>query len=143
MLTKIMTNLVDIQQSSMLIINTSNFDVLLQLLGKIQSSNNLQLHNKTIYLITNSNKFYLKRTLAKYIKPLDISKIYTLSDDKLLNFFSALSLNEITNTEAYIIPFSLSFQETPKYLPVSYLIDRLIYNGFPIELITMFLVLSL
>jgi hypothetical protein len=142
-LTKIKNNIADIQTSKTLIINTSNFDVLLQLLAKVHVSDNLNLKDKTIYLVTNSNKFFLKRMLAKYIKPIEITKIYTLSQDKLLNFLSTLSLDKITNKEEYITPFSLSFQETPKYLPISYLVDRLIYHGFPVELITMFLVLSL
>jgi hypothetical protein len=109
----------------------------------MQVADDLNLQEKTIYLVTDSNKFFLKRMLAKYIKPLEISRIYTLSQDKLLNFLSTLSLGKITNEEQYITPFSLSFQETPKYLPISYLVDRLIYNGFPVELITIFLILSL
>jgi len=141
--TKIQNNLSDIQSSKILIINTSKFDVLLQILGELHTSNDLNLQDKTIYLVTNSNKFFLKRILAKYIKPIEISTIYTLSEDKLLNFLSMLSLGKITNQEDYIAPFSLSFHETPKYLAISYLVDRLIYHGFPIELITMFLVLSL
>ncbi len=140
---KITENIADIQKADILIINTSKFDILLQLLGKLQLSDNLNLKEKTIYLVTSSNKFFLKRMLAKYIKPLEITKIYTLSEDKLLNFLSTLSLGKISNHEDYITPFSLSFQETPKYLPISYLVDRLIYHGFPVELITMFLVLSL
>ena len=141
--TKIKDNIVDIQTSTILIINTSKFDILLQLLGELHNSDNLNLKDKTIYLITNSNRFFLKRILAKYIKPIEITRIYTLSQDKLLNFLSTLSLGKINNQESYISPFSLSFQETPKYLAISYLVDRLIYHGFPIELITMFLVLSL
>lgn len=142
-LTKIQDNIPDIQASKILIINTSKFDVLLQILGELHASENLNLKDKTIYLVTNSNKFFLKRILSKYIKPIEITKIYTLSQNKLLNFLSTLSLDKITNEEEYITPFSLSFHETPKYLAISYLVDRLIYHGFPIELITMFLVLSL
>jgi hypothetical protein len=142
-LTKIKNNIADIQASKILIINTSKFDVLLQILGELHASDSLNLKDKTIYLVTNSNRFFLKRILSKYIKPIEITKIYTLSQDKLLNFLSTLSLDKITNEEDYITPFSLSFHETPKYLPISYLVDRLIYHGFPIELITMFLVLSL
>lgn len=140
---KIVSNIKEIQETKTLIINTSKFDVLLQLLDKVQDTDNLNLQNKTIYLVTSSNKFFLKRTLAKYIQPLSITKVYTLSENKLLNFLSTLSLGKITNNEEYITPFSLSFQETPKYLVISYLVDRLISNGFPVELITIFLVLSL
>jgi len=123
-----MENLEEIQKTKTLIIHTSKFDVLLQLLARIHASDNLQLNEKTIYLITNSNKFFLKRILANHIKPLEITKIYTLPQDKSLNFLSTLSLGKITNQEEYITPFSMSFKETPKYLPISYLVDRLIYH---------------
>jgi len=142
-ITKIMDNLEDIQSTDTLIINTSNFDVLFHILGKINISSTLNLNNKTIYLVTNSNKYFLKRILAKQIKSVDIEKIYTLPDNKLLNFLSTLSLGKITNQESYITPFSLSFDETPKFLILSYFIDNLIYNWFPIELISLFLILSL
>jgi hypothetical protein len=127
-ITKIMDNLEDIQSTDTLIINTSNFDVLFHILGKINISSTLNLNNKTIYLVTNSNKYFLKRILAKQIKSVDIEKIYTLPDNKLLNFLSTLSLGKITNQESYITPFSLSFDETPKFLILSYFIDNLIYN---------------
>ncbi len=140
---QIIDNIDIIKATKTLIINTSNFDILLQLLGKMNATDTLNLKNKTLYLATNSNKFFLKRILAKQIKSIGIDRIYTISQDKLLNFLSTLSLGKITNDESYITPFSLSFQETPKYLVISYLIDSLIYHGFPIELITMFLILSL
>lgn len=143
MMTKITDNIVDIQQSKIVIINTSNFDVLLQILGKIQIANTIDFSDKTIYLVTDSNKFFLKRMLATYVKAIEATKIYTLPQDKLLNLLSTLSLGKITNNEDYITPFSLSFKATPKYLPISYLVDRLLYHGFPVELITMFLLLSL
>lgn len=128
LLNRINENIEEIQKTNTLIINTANFDILFQLLGKINTTTPLELNNKTIYLITNSNKYFLKRTLAKQIKSIEIDKIYTISKSKLLNFLSSLSLNKITNEEEYIVPFSLSFQETSKLLIVSYLIDHLIYN---------------
>lgn len=143
LLNRINENIEEIQKTNTLIINTANFDILFQLLGKINTTTPLELNNKTIYLITNSNKYFLKRTLAKQIKSIEIDKIYTISKSKLLNFLSSLSLNKITNEEEYIVPFSLSFQETSKLLIVSYLIDHLIYNWFPIDLITLFLLISL
>jgi hypothetical protein len=128
LLSKINENIDEIQSTDTLIINTANFDILFQLLGKINTTTPLELNNKTIYLITNSNKYFLKRTLAKQIKSIEIEKIYTISKSKLLNFLSSLSLDKITNEEEYIVPFSLSFNETSKTLIISYLIDHLIYN---------------
>lgn len=141
--TKINANLEEIQSADTLIINTSNFDILFQLLGKITATTPLDLQNKTIYLITDSNKYFIKRILAKQIKSIEIEKLYTIPNDKLLNFLSSLSLHKINNEEEYITPFSLSFQETSKFLIISYFLDHLIYNGFPIDLIGLFLLLTL
>lgn len=144
LLAKINMNLKEIQSTNILIINTSNFDILFQLLGKINSTTPLNLQDKTIYLVTNSNKYFIKRILAKQIKSIEIEKLYTVPKDKLLNFLSSLSLDKIDNEEEkYITPFSLSFQETSKFLIISYIIDHLIYNGFPIDLIGLFLLLTL
>lgn len=139
---KISENLNDIKNAKTLIINTNNFDVFFQLLNKANTTESLNLSSKTIYLTTNSNKFFLKRMLAKYIKIIGVEKIYTIPQDELLNFLSTLSLNKITNEETYITPFSLTFQETPKLYLISYLVDNLISNGFPIDLIGILLILA-
>ena len=138
---KINSALDDITQSKTIIINTNNFDGIFQILGKMNSENNIGLKDKSVYLVTNINKSFLKRTLAKYIKLIDVKMIYTLPQDELLNFMTALSFEKKITDETYITNFSLTFQETPKALLISYLIDNLISNGFPIDLIATILLL--
>ncbi|HCB51122.1 TPA: hypothetical protein DEP21_00850 [Patescibacteria group bacterium] len=142
-MSKINENIENIKKSEKIIINTNNFDVLFQLLSRTNNLEELNLKQKEIYFITNTNKFFLKRMLAKYIKNIGVEKIYTIPKDEILNFLSTLSLNKITNQEVYITPFSLTFQETPKLLLISYLVDNLISNGFPIDLIGILLILAI
>ena len=132
----------DITQSNTIIINTNNFDWIFQILGKMNQNENIGLKTKTIYLVTDINTNFLKRTLAKYIKLIWVEKIYTLPQDELLNFMTALSFEKQVTNESYITNFSLMFQETPKLFLVSYLVDNLISNGFPIDLIAIILLLS-
>ncbi len=141
-ITKINGALDTIKQSQIIIINTNNFDGIFQILGKMNTNQNIWLKDKTIYLITDINKNFLKRTLAKYIKLIWVEKIYTLPQDELLNFMTALSFEKKITDETYITNFSLTFQETPKLFLISYLIDNLISNGFPIDLIAIILLLS-
>lgn len=133
----------DLKQSTTIIINTNNFDGLFQLLGKINTNANIGLKGKTIYLVTDINQNFLKRTLAKYIKLVGVEKIYTLPEDGFLNFMTALSFEKKITDQMYITNFSLTFQETPKLLLISYLIDNLISNWFPIDLIAIILLLSI
>lgn len=132
-----------IRQSNTIIINTNNFDGIFQILGKMNTNANIGLKGKTIYLVTDINKNFLKRTLAKYIKLVGVEKIYTLPQDELLNFMTALSFEKKITDQTYITNFSLTFQETPKLLLISYLIDNLISNWFPIDLIAIILLLSI
>jgi len=132
----------DIKQSNTIIINANNFDGIFQILGKVNENGNIGLKGKTIYLITDINKSFLKRTLAKYIKLIGVEKIYTLPQDELLNFMTALSFEKKITDQTYITNFSLTFQESPKLLLISYLIDNLISNWFPIDLIAILLLLS-
>jgi hypothetical protein len=62
------------------------------------------------------------------MKIIKIDKIYTTSDKDLFSLFSKLSFNKELKEDQIITTFSLSFQETPKYVLISYLIDNLIYN---------------
>lgn len=136
-------NIAYIKNSSTIIINASNFDSILQFLGNINENDNLNLNKKDIYLITNLNKHFLKRILAKYLNIINVEKIYTISDNYLLNFLSNISLNKDLENDENITTFSLSFQEAPKYILISYLIDNLLYNWFPIDLIGIILILCI
>lgn len=139
---KINSSLSDIKQSNTIIINTNNFDWIFQILWEINNNDEIKLKSKNIYLITDINKSFLKRSLAKYIKLIWVDKIYTLPEDEFLNFMTALSFEKELIGQAYITNFSLTFQETPKLLLISYLVDNLISKGFPIELIAIILLLT-
>jgi hypothetical protein len=132
-----------IKNSSKIIINTDNFDSLFQILGNINKTDTLNLNKKDIYVITDVNKHFLKRIIAKHLNIIGIEKIYTANEKDLFNIISKLSFNKDIKWDQAITIFSLSFEETPKYILVSYLIDNLIYNWFPVDLIGIFLVLCI
>lgn len=132
-----------IKNSSTIIINTSNFDSLLQTLGNINKTETLNLNKKDIYLVTDLNKYFLKRILAKYLNIIWVEKISIINDDDLFSLISKLSFNKELINDTTIVPFSLSFQEAPKYVLISYIIDNLIYNGFPVDLIWILLILCI
>ncbi|MDD3262709.1 MAG: 7TM domain-containing protein [Candidatus Absconditabacteria bacterium] len=140
---QISENIPYIKNSSTIIINTNNFDSLFQTLGNINKTDTLNLNKKDIYLITDLNKHFLKRILAKYMNIILIEKIYTVNDKDFFSIISKLSFNKDLQEDQIITTFSLSFQETPKYVLISYLIDNLIYNGFPVDLIGILLILCI
>jgi len=61
----------------------------------------------------------------------------------LLSFLSTISFGKDIKDLAYVKSFSLSFEESSKLLPLSYIVDILIYNGFPSTLISLILTLAI
>jgi hypothetical protein len=57
-----------------------------------------------------------------------VEKVYTVNDKDFFSIISKLSFNKNLEEDKSITTFSLSFQETPKYILISYLIDNLIYS---------------
>jgi len=132
-----------IKNSSIIIINTNNFDSLFQSLWSINKIEPLNLNKKDIYLITDLNKHFLKRILAKYLNIIEVEEIYTVDEKDFFGVLSKLSFNKELKNDQTITPFSLSLQQSPKYILISYLIDNLIYNWFPVDLIWMLLILCI
>lgn len=143
LLNQILENIAYIKNSSNIIINTNNFDNLLQLIGNVNTTENLKLNEKNIYLITDLNKNFLKRILAKYLNLVGVEKLYTVNEKDFLNILSKLSFEKNIEKENITTTFSLSFQESPKYFLVSYIVDNLIYNWFPIDLVGILLILCI
>ena len=103
----------------------------------------MELNKKQVFVLDNLNQNFLKRILAKYIKILWMSKVYVINSNYTLAFFSSLSFDKDVGLEQYVKTFSLSFAQVPKYFLLSYLVDNLIYNWFPINLIWLFFALGL
>lgn len=140
---KLSENILDIKSADIVVINSKFFDQILDSLGKINNWQDLELNKKQVFVLNDLNQNFLKRILAKYIKILWISKVYVLNNDYNLAFFSSLSFDKNVISETYVKTFSLSFAQVPKYFLLSYLVDNLIYNWFPINLIGLFFALGL
>jgi len=142
-ITKLSENILDIKNADIVVINSKLFDQILDSLGKINNWQDLELNKKQVFVLNDLNQNFLKRIMAKYIKILWISKVYVLDNNYSLAFFSSLSFDKNVISETYVKTFSLSFDQVPKYFLLSYFVDNLIYNGFPINLIWLFFALWL
>jgi len=77
----------------------------------------------------------MKRILSKYIMLIKNENIYMINNDHLLNLISEISFGKNIVNESLIELFPLSYQKTSNRLVLSYIIDTLIANGLPINLI--------
>ncbi|HKL43703.1 MAG TPA: 7TM domain-containing protein [Candidatus Absconditabacterales bacterium] len=131
-----------LKNSDIIIVNNKETDTVFQILGKLSKSENIDFSKQEIFVINNTNKHLMKRILSKYIMLIKNENIYMINNDHLLNLISEISFGKNIVNESLIELFPLSYQKTSNRLVLSYIIDTLIANGLPINLIGLFLTLS-
>lgn len=127
--------------ADVVIINDKDFQMYLEQYLTIKKTNLLKL-KKQFIIVTDINTHLLKRSLAQYAKSLADDSISTISSDRLINLLSDLSLGKEYTQQAYITQFSWNIQNSPKWMMVSYLVDDLLKNGFPLQILAILLSLS-
>ncbi len=130
-------------ESDKIIINNSNFPSIFEFLWKLSRIYWLNLSEKDFFLVSSTNTNFIKRTLSQYINKIWITNIYIVDSNNLLNFMDDLSKDDFeAEGKDYLEIFSVSFDEIPKQYFLSYVVDFLIYNEFPISLLGIMLTLS-
>lgn len=142
-LSKLQDNTYFLKNSDIIIINNKNFSSIFQIFSKLQSNDQYTFAAKKIFVVSELNDNFLKRLLAKHFKNLWTSKLFIIDAPYLLSFLSNISFGKDIKDLAYVKSFSLSFEESSKLLPLSYIVDILIYNWFPSTLISLILTLAI
>ncbi len=140
---EIIKNKVFIDNANTIIINNKDLESVFQILSKLDESNELNLSTKSIFIVNNTNKHFLKRTLSKYANILENENKYMINSNDLIVLISNLSFDKDVLWENLIEVFSLSFESKSSWLFLSYFIDNLIANWIPINLIWLLLTLTL
>lgn len=131
-----------IDNASTIIINNKDLEYVFQILSKLDEDNELNLSNKTIFIVNNTNKYFVKRTLSKYANILENENKYMINSSDLIALISSLSFDKDVLGEKLIEVFPLSFEGKSRWLFLSYFIDNLIANWVPINLIGLLLTLT-
>jgi len=131
-----------IDNASTIIINNKDLEYIFQIFSKLGEDNELNLSNKTIFIVNNTNKHFVKRTLSKYSNILDNENKYMIDSSDLIALISNLSFDKDVLEENLVEVFPLSFEWKSRWLFLSYFIDNLIANWVPINLIWLLLTLT-
>ncbi|UFX82662.1 7TM domain-containing protein [Candidatus Absconditicoccus praedator] len=134
------SNFIDAER---IIINTSNFPTIFDFMGRFGDLYNINFADKDIYLVTGTGFNFLKRTIAQYINKIGITSINVVSQNDLIKLFSDLAdTKKVTKDKDYVELFSIDFEDVQKQYFLSYVVDYLVYNEFPINLIGLMLTIS-
>ena len=131
-----------IDNANTIIVNNKDLEYVFQIISKLDESEELKLWNKTIFIVNNTNKHFVKRTLSKYANILEDENKYMINSSDLIALISNLSFDKDVLWEKLIEVFPLSFEWKSKWLFLSYFIDNLIANWVPINLIWLLLTLT-
>ena len=131
-----------IDNASTIIINNKDLEYVFQIHSKLCEDNELNLSNKTIFIVNNTNKHFVKRTLSKYSNILENENKYMINSSDLIALISNLSFNKDVLGENLVEVFPLSFEWKSRWLFLSFFIDNLIASWIPINLIGLLLTLT-
>lgn len=142
LLNKLSNSIYYLKNSEKIILNTQwpKLGSIFETFGSMSKLYNTEIWKKEICVITDMNSNFLNRILAKYTKIIWAQKISIIQKDNLFNFLFNIWNEE---NQKYKKIFSISIEDTPKYLFLSYIIDILIYNWFPTELLVLMLSLAI
>lgn len=93
-------------------------------------------------ILTNDNPKLLKRRLSQYANLLASDTLYIVQPSDFLNLLSDISLNNEYLEKPYITTFSRDFKDSPQWMVFSYLVDLMLKNNFPIEILGILLSLA-
>jgi hypothetical protein len=101
-----------IKNADIILVNNRETDTIFQVLSKLSKSENINLSNKEIFIVNNTNKHFMKRILSKYIVLINNQSTYLVNDNHTLNLLSDLSFGRDVIKESLIEVFPLYFQKT-------------------------------
>lgn len=125
-----------IKDSEAIIIDYNNYNDIFKAMQSIIQEKETQ---KDIIIVSSTAKQITKKILAPVLKESHLTKIYLLSEAELANVMVELSIEQTPTYKQFLISYEWIWFITS----LSSIIDNLIYQGFPIELMSMLLALTL
>jgi len=123
-------------------INIKNYGLIFEMLDTLQDSYWINLNKKNIFIITETNKSVVKKFLVKFVKQSWIDSIFVLNRTELDNIIFNLSIWKEPYDDTLLQDSSMNFAEGKISYRFSYIIDYLIFHGFPLDIIELFLSLA-
>ncbi len=123
------------------LIDTSSQWQLFENLGKVFSINDIENKSADVYVIADITQSYFRRLLARYVTAAWIEKVYVTQDQNFWSLFTSLVLWENPQKFDFIKEYSVSLDTSNRFMFLSYMTDSLLFNGFPLWIVILVLLL--
>ncbi len=130
------------QHADRMIIDTSSLWKIFDVLWKIFELKDIDVSWTDVYVIADITQSYFRRLLARYTNVSWIEKVYVTQKQYFWSLFTSLLLED-KSPESYdfVKSYSLSLEDSNKMYFLSYITDYLLFNWFPLWILTLILLL--
>lgn len=130
-----------LRHADRVIIDTSSQAQMFESLWKLFSLNDIDASSSQFFVIADVTQSYFRRLLARYITAAGIQKVFVLKDDYFWSLFTSLLLDKDPEQYDFIKSYSVSLENSNKRMFLSYMTDSLLFNWFPLGIISLVLIL--
>ncbi|USN55604.1 MAG: hypothetical protein H6765_03280 [Candidatus Peribacteria bacterium] len=130
-----------IQHADKLLLNSSQLGSLLEQLDMLNQFAPIDMTSMDIYAISKVNQSAFRRLAARYHALLNTAEIHVVPSQYISSLISDILLDNNALHQPYIKTFSASLNDGRRYMLLSYGIDYLLFNGFPLSTLTLILLL--
>ena len=114
---------------------------LFESLGKVFSLYEVDMTSTDVYVIADVTQSYFRRLLSKYVTVAWLQKVYVAQKQHFWSLFTTLLVWGDPQQFDFVKPYSTSLEDSNKMYFLSYMTDYLLFNGFPLSLLSLVLLL--
>lgn len=132
-----------IQSSKDIYINLENYGNIFSLLSDIEASYDIDMNQKNIFIISETNKSIVKKLLASLLKQTGIVSIFVINPGEFESMLLKVSIGQAPYTENFLANAAVQFSSNNFSYTLSQVIDYLVFHGFPVKTVSLLLALTL
>jgi hypothetical protein len=115
-----------------------NYALLFDLIHRLESDYNINMSNKNIFVIDNTNKTIVKTFLARFIKEYEVKNIYVVNDTELSQILLDISVGKPAYTSLFLENAHVGFASRRR-ISLGHVMDYLLFHGFPLDTLVLLL----
>ncbi len=130
-----------IKYADILVINYENITDILDIFSILGNFYNINFSDKKLFIVVWKEKIFLQKLLLKYMKILNLEGVYLIDKAYFVDFFLKNQLQIENIKDSQVQYYSMKVDNISQFYFLSYIVDLLIFNWFPTNLLGLMLVI--
>ena len=142
---KIFADLADhvsyLRHADRVLLDSSSQAQVFESLGRVFAIHDIDPSGTQFFVIADITQSYFRRLLARYMTAAGIQKLFVTEDEHFGSLLTSLLLDKNPTSFEFVKSYSVSPENSKKRLFLSYITDQLLFNGFPLGILSLVLLL--